>query len=241
MSNATDRHECQICAGSFKTTKDGKMVNHGYKRPGWGYIVGGCYGVGHAPFPATTAIDGAIASAEEAIIEYTEKADNNTAAYVIYSVEYRTRGKVERRRWVYSAEEYYNAKAERSPRSYRYRAEWAEVSNYDKGKFEAGFARVVQKQTEAFRSIVRQAEADIVFWTARKEEGEKQQQQAAEPKTEILRLPEGETRSRGAPHAVRGRPDDEHQDGRLHMDGRRRDAPRQARAGRTRRACRTAR
>jgi hypothetical protein len=35
---------CQICEQEQKL-HDGKLVHHGYKRPGWGSIVGDCYGV----------------------------------------------------------------------------------------------------------------------------------------------------------------------------------------------------
>lgn len=40
---------CQICEGRQIVTK-GKLVLHGYDRPGDGYINGRCYGVGHLPF-----------------------------------------------------------------------------------------------------------------------------------------------------------------------------------------------
>jgi hypothetical protein len=47
--------ECQICEGQF-CTKGGRMVHHGYQRPGDGAIHGDCYGVGHIPFPAVDAL-----------------------------------------------------------------------------------------------------------------------------------------------------------------------------------------
>lgn len=40
---------CQICEGDQKL-KDGRMVHHGYARPGHGYIVGDCPGVHHVPY-----------------------------------------------------------------------------------------------------------------------------------------------------------------------------------------------
>lgn len=40
---------CQICEGDFKLHL-GKMVHHGYKRPGHGYIVGDCPGVFEVPY-----------------------------------------------------------------------------------------------------------------------------------------------------------------------------------------------
>lgn len=50
--------ECQVCEGRQCLTKDGRMVHHGYRRPGYGSIEGDCYGVGHLPFPATNALAG---------------------------------------------------------------------------------------------------------------------------------------------------------------------------------------
>jgi hypothetical protein len=39
---------CPCCEGTVKIRK-GVMVHHGYKRPGCGYIVGDCWGVGRTP------------------------------------------------------------------------------------------------------------------------------------------------------------------------------------------------
>ena len=46
---------CPACFRNIKTKlQSGKehpvMVNHGFQRPGWGYIVGNCMGVGYPPF-----------------------------------------------------------------------------------------------------------------------------------------------------------------------------------------------
>jgi hypothetical protein len=50
MANKTKTSgTCQACFGSF-ALKGEKMVHHGYKRPGVGYIVGDCWGVGHLPY-----------------------------------------------------------------------------------------------------------------------------------------------------------------------------------------------
>lgn len=49
------RAECQICEGTF-ACHNGCLGHHGYKRPGWGFIVGDCMGVDHKPFPATDAL-----------------------------------------------------------------------------------------------------------------------------------------------------------------------------------------
>lgn len=41
---------CAICEGDFKLTADDKLVHHGYKRPGIGYIVGDCMAVDYEPY-----------------------------------------------------------------------------------------------------------------------------------------------------------------------------------------------
>lgn len=47
---ATTRYlgTCAACGGEFKV-RDGRLVHHGYKRPGIGYIVGDCMGVDYPP------------------------------------------------------------------------------------------------------------------------------------------------------------------------------------------------
>ena len=40
---------CAIC-GSEQVTHDGRMVLHGYRRPGYGWIEGRCFGVGHLAY-----------------------------------------------------------------------------------------------------------------------------------------------------------------------------------------------
>lgn len=39
---------CPCCEGTFKV-RDDNLVHHGYQRPGWGYIVGDCYGACKTP------------------------------------------------------------------------------------------------------------------------------------------------------------------------------------------------
>lgn len=48
--------ECQVCEKHQAVTAHGELTHHGYRRPGWGYIVGDCRGVGHKPYPATNAL-----------------------------------------------------------------------------------------------------------------------------------------------------------------------------------------
>lgn len=47
---------CPVCQGEFKLTQGGgssepmRLVHHGYQRPGYGYIVGDCFGVGYMAY-----------------------------------------------------------------------------------------------------------------------------------------------------------------------------------------------
>lgn len=51
MTTAT-RHVgfCPICEGDFKLADGNKLVHHGYRRPGVGYIIGDCLSVHAAPY-----------------------------------------------------------------------------------------------------------------------------------------------------------------------------------------------
>lgn len=75
-TKTTKTAECQVCA-RVQATKGGVLVHHGYKRPGVGEIVGDCYGVGHAPFPAHDALDAAFAMT----VRYLESAADALAAF----------------------------------------------------------------------------------------------------------------------------------------------------------------
>jgi len=44
---------CGVCEGDYKLLS-GKLVHHGYRRPGYGSIVGDCFGVGYAPLEVST-------------------------------------------------------------------------------------------------------------------------------------------------------------------------------------------
>lgn len=46
---ARDAH-CQICERAQAMSAKGTMVLHGYERPGWGFVLGRCYGVGYLPW-----------------------------------------------------------------------------------------------------------------------------------------------------------------------------------------------
>jgi hypothetical protein len=41
---------CQCCLGEYKVSSAAVMTLHGYKRPGFGYVLGRCTGAGHTPF-----------------------------------------------------------------------------------------------------------------------------------------------------------------------------------------------
>ncbi|MFI5113521.1 MAG: hypothetical protein ACHP7J_00150 [Terriglobales bacterium] len=51
------RAECQICERTQAIDADGTLTNHGYKRPGCGWIQGNCVGHGHKPYPETDALE----------------------------------------------------------------------------------------------------------------------------------------------------------------------------------------
>lgn len=60
------RAECQICEREQALDTAGKkMGHHGYTRPGCGYQVGDCFGVGHAPYNAT-----------DALVKYAERVES---------------------------------------------------------------------------------------------------------------------------------------------------------------------
>src|SRR4051812_32658676 len=56
MGNEKVSGTCQACFGAFAVKSTSgiesqlEMVHHGYKRPGNGYIVGDCWGVGKKPY-----------------------------------------------------------------------------------------------------------------------------------------------------------------------------------------------
>jgi hypothetical protein len=70
---------CQVCEGDFKL-HGGRMVLHGYKRPGHGYILGDCMGVGEVPYEVSCDITkrmrdgvaGAIVKAENRLADLKE-------------------------------------------------------------------------------------------------------------------------------------------------------------------------
>lgn len=67
-SKAAEKRECQVCE-RHQATKGGRLVHHGYQRPGVGFIVGDCMGVGHLPFPETNALEAYLPN----VIRYAER------------------------------------------------------------------------------------------------------------------------------------------------------------------------
>lgn len=51
------RAECQICERQQAVDANGRLGHHGYRRPGWGFITGDCFGQGHLPYPETDALE----------------------------------------------------------------------------------------------------------------------------------------------------------------------------------------
>lgn len=56
---------CGCCGGTFKLNKDGRMVNHGFTRPGYGYNEGKCMGEKLLPYEKSA--EGAVAGRENEI------------------------------------------------------------------------------------------------------------------------------------------------------------------------------
>lgn len=74
MANETKRGECQVCE-RMMAEKGGLLSHHGYKRPGWGWLVGGCPGSLRAPFPATDALEDTLRMVEDAIADQVRLAE----------------------------------------------------------------------------------------------------------------------------------------------------------------------
>ena len=76
------REECQVCAKT-QSVRNGTLVNHGYTRPGWGWIVGGCPGVHHRPFPETDALEATLPHLEEHILLCRKLATQDEVTFTI--------------------------------------------------------------------------------------------------------------------------------------------------------------
>ena len=76
------REECQVCAKT-QSVRNGTLVNHGYTRPGWGWIVGGCPGVHHRPFPETDALEATVPHLEAHILFCEKMATQDKVTFTI--------------------------------------------------------------------------------------------------------------------------------------------------------------
>lgn len=81
---------CAVCEGRVKV-RDGNLVHHGYRRPGHGYIVGDCFGVGRTPHEPSSQTATAFREFLERAVEdlgtnkaTIEKADELHYSYQIY-------------------------------------------------------------------------------------------------------------------------------------------------------------
>lgn len=68
---------CPICMGIYKV-RGGKLVHHGYQRPGHGYIVGDCFGVHWPPYESSHAVCDAY---KKMLVKWTE-ASRERIAYL---------------------------------------------------------------------------------------------------------------------------------------------------------------
>ncbi len=76
------KDECQVCAKT-QSVRNGTLVNHGYTRPGWGWIVGGCPGVHHRPFPETDALEATLPRLEAHILRCRKLAEQDSVTFTI--------------------------------------------------------------------------------------------------------------------------------------------------------------
>lgn len=172
MSAKDERYECQICAGMWKAKKDGTLVNHGYQRPGWGYIVGNCFGVGHQPFPSVTAIDKAIQYATEAREDQLNLAQTTETFPLKTGTRYVGRRAQDILEWVSSPREWFDVSKRR-----RIERFGLEYTKYEARNAEEAYKVRLARQRAKHQAWADQATRDIAFWTARKEEGLRLQQE----------------------------------------------------------------
>ena len=71
--------ECQIC-GRHQVVKP-TLVNHGYRRPGWGFITAGCPGTRHLPFPQVDALEAIIPDLEKHIVNSIARSKAETVVF----------------------------------------------------------------------------------------------------------------------------------------------------------------
>lgn len=77
-AHEASKRECQICERHQCVDARGNMVLHGYTRPGYGFIQGSCFGVGHVDYARGTdaleayaaQLEGLLADANENVRRY---------------------------------------------------------------------------------------------------------------------------------------------------------------------------
>jgi hypothetical protein len=105
--------ECQICQRRHLLDSRGNLVLHGYRRPGHGFIVGDCFGVGHPPWEVSSdalatwieklkaasaqAAQAAIRVAKLTTIEVNRGSDRNPRMVTLTEGEPRFEDEIERR------------------------------------------------------------------------------------------------------------------------------------------------
>jgi hypothetical protein len=86
---------CQICEGNQKL-HNGRMVHHGYQRPGDGAIRGDCPGVDHVPYEVSCErVKGYRTGVERGLLLKKEYLANLQAGNVTHIVEFLRRGLIE--------------------------------------------------------------------------------------------------------------------------------------------------
>lgn len=76
---------CQRCGNQQRLNKDLKLVNHGYARPGVGYIVGKCPGVGYSPVQIDTSYLDSIVKQHEIVLSEQPSLNINESRYSSYN------------------------------------------------------------------------------------------------------------------------------------------------------------
>lgn len=81
------RDECQVC-GRNQAVRNNRIAKHGYTRPGIGWLVGGCPGSGHAPFPAHNVLVDSIERATRYAVDQERLAVETTTVHIEVGLKY---------------------------------------------------------------------------------------------------------------------------------------------------------
>lgn len=69
---------CPVCERQQRVTPKREMVHHGFRRPGWGAIVGDCFGVGYPPYELSS--EGCVAY-QRALAKWRKDAEGELRRY----------------------------------------------------------------------------------------------------------------------------------------------------------------